>query len=507
MKILSILFTLVLMAMMGMTTTTLSKDQSGLTFTELPSKNSPLITFRVILRSGGINDPKGKEGLNALTAYMIAEGGTQDLTYSQVVDKLYPWAANISVQIDQEITTFVGDVHRDHLDEFYKLFSDLLLQPRFDQSDFSRLKDQGLNYIQNSLRATDDEGLGKQSLNAFLFNGHPYGKLEVGTVQGLTAITLDDVKQYYKEHYTQANLWIGITGGYPASLVDRMRKDFSSLPTGEVKEMALPQVAGIKGMEVMVVEKSARAYPVTMGYTLPITRKDKDFYALLVANSYFGEHRTFNGVLMNRLRGDRGLNYGDYSYVEKFVGGLGSGSVFPNLNTPLRQQFFTIWLRPVQPENTHFAIRNALFELKRLVENGLSKEDFEQTRKFVINYSKLWAGTMSRRLGYVMDSEFYGTDYFIDRIERELKALTVDDVNAAIKKYLHPSDIKITVVVDEDKGQQFLDALINNTPSPIKYGSPVSQNILDQDKRIEMFPLTVNKEKSKVMKVKELFEK
>ncbi|TAK64339.1 MAG: insulinase family protein, partial [Bacteroidetes bacterium] len=260
-------------------------------------------------------------------------------------------------------------------------------------------------------------------------------------------------------------------------------------------------------LEVMVVEKPSRAYAVSMGQPLPLTRKDKDFYSLLVANSYFGEHRTFNGVLMNRLRGDRGLNYGDYSYIEKFVGGVGSGNVFPELNTPLRQQFFSIWLRPVQPENTHFAIRNALYEFKNLVEKGISKEDFEKTRKFVVYYSKLWAGTLSRRLGYQMDSEFYGTDYFIERIDRELKSLTVEDVNTAIKKYLNNNAMKIAVVVDEGKGTELLTLMQTNAISPIKYQSPVSQSILEQDKVIESFPLKVNKEQSKVVKSSDLFER
>ncbi|MBI4546369.1 MAG: insulinase family protein [Ignavibacteriae bacterium] len=498
---------IVIVLTMGLTTILHANDQPGLKFTEIRSSNSPLVSFRIVLRAGAINDPKGKEGLNAFTAYMIAEGGTKDLTYSQVVEKLYPWAANVSVQADQELTTFIGNVHRDHLDAFYTLFSDLLLRPRFDPSDFQRLKDQGINYLTTILRSADDENLGKQALNAFLFEDHPYGKTEFGTVQGLSAITLDDIKEYYTNTYTQANVWIGIAGGYPLSLVERIRKDFLILPVGTVKEVPLSQPVPIKDMEVLIVEKPTRAYAVSMGYPISITRKEKDFYALLVANSYFGEHRTFNGVLMNRLRGDRGLNYGDYSYIEKFVGGVSSGSRFPDLNTPLRLQFFSIWLRPIQPENTHFGIRNALFELKNLIEKGISKEDFEQTRKFVINYSKLWAATLNRRLGYQMDSEFYGTDYYIDCIEQELKMLTVDDVNAAIKKYLHPSDIKIAVVVDAGKGQEFLNAMMTNKPSPIKYASPVSQNILDQDKLIEVFPLTVSKEKSKVVSANELFEK
>jgi zinc protease len=244
-----------------------------------------------------------------------------------------------------------------------------------------------------------------------------------------------------------------------------------------------------------------------MGFPLNVTRKDKDFYALLVMNSYFGEHRTFNGVLMNRLRGDRGLNYGDYSYIEKFVGGTGSGSRFPDLNTPLRQQSFTIWLRPMQPENTHFAVRGALYELQKFVEKGLTKEEFEQTRKFIVNYSKLWAQTLNRRLGYQMDSEFFGTEYYIGRIEKELGNLTVEDVNAAIRKYMTATNIKIAVVVDEGKGKPFMDALTANARSPITYSSPVSDAIKSQDTSIEVFPLSINGGKSKVVNAKELFEK
>jgi zinc protease len=505
MKTMSIFFVFLVLGMAAAITCD-AKDETGVKFTKIPMSNSPLIAFRIILRAGSIHDPKGKEGLNCLTANLIAQGGTKELTYSQVVDKLYPWAANIDVQTDQEITTFVGNVHRDHLDGFYTLFSQLLLEPRFDQADFQRVKDDLLNYLQNTLRSVNDEQLGKQTLNAVIFAGHPYGRPEVGTVQGLTAITLEDVKQYYKDTYTRANLWIGIAGGYPESLTDKMAKDFGSLPAGTLKEMPLPPPPPVNGIEVTVVEKPTRAYAVSMGYPISLTRKEGDFYALLLVNSYFGEHRTFNGVLMNRLRGDRGLNYGDYSYVEKFVGGLGQPP-FPEVNTPLRQQYFSIWLRPMQPENTHFAIRNALWELTNLVDKGISKDDFEITRKFLLNYSKLWAGTISRRLGYQMDSEFYGTEYFIDRLDKELRALTVDDVNETIRRYLHSGNIKIAVVVDEGKGKSFLESLTNNVPSPIKYQSQVAQSVLDQDKMIQIFPLMVNKEKSKVVAAKELFEK
>ncbi len=481
----------------------LLEAKTAVKVTEIQSPNSPLVTFRIILRAGSINDWKGKEGINALTAFMIAQGGTKDLKYQEVVAKLYPWAAGINVSPEKEITTFIGQCHRDHLDKFYQLLSDLLLHPRFDPDDFTRNKDLLVSYLQKNLRGTDDENLGKEAFSIAMFRVHPYGTAG-GSVQGITSVTLDDIREYYAKTYTTGNIWIGIAGGYPSSLVDKMRKDFSALPDGKFIPVELPSVAMPEGMEVDIVEKPARATAISLGHPLSVTRKDKDFYALMIANSYFGEHRTFNGVLMNKLRGDRGLNYGDYSYIERFQGGT-AGSRFPDVNTPLRQQYFSIWLRPVQPENAHFAIRAAMFELNKFVEKGLTEEQFQQTKKFVVNYSKLWAQTLDRRLGYKMDSEFYGmSGDYIERIERELNTLTVGDVNRAVKKHISPTNLKVAVVANDAKS--LMDKMLSNAPSSITYQAPVSPEIAEDDKVITSFPLGLNKAKARVVPVDQLFE-
>src|SRR5262249_62035857 len=80
-----------------------------------PSPSSPLVAFRIQFRCGAVDDPAGKEGLNALTAMTIAQGGTKELTYNQVIERLYPMAATIGVQPDMEVTTFTGEGHRGHL--------------------------------------------------------------------------------------------------------------------------------------------------------------------------------------------------------------------------------------------------------------------------------------------------------------------------------------------------------------------------------------------------------
>ena len=57
------------------------------------STGNPLVSFRFVFRTGSANDPVGKEGLNALTATMISEGGTRELSLVQVIERLYPMAA------------------------------------------------------------------------------------------------------------------------------------------------------------------------------------------------------------------------------------------------------------------------------------------------------------------------------------------------------------------------------------------------------------------------------
>ncbi len=470
---------------------------------ELSSPESQIISFRIEVRSGSVNDPKGKEGLNALAALMLGEGGTKELSYDQLVEKLFPWAASISVQPDKEVTVLVGRVHRDFLTPFYKILSDLVREPRLDPSDFTRNREFLLNYLRSTLRGNDDENLGKQTLNAMLHRNHPYGTTEVGTVQGLEAITLEDVKAFHRRKWTRDNIIVGIAGGYPKELVSKIQADFGALPRGAAEKVKLPQPEKIQDIEVTLVEKESRATAISLGFPIDVTRTDKDFYPLMVANSYFGEHRTFNGILMQHIRERRGFNYGDYAYIENFI--QDGGSTFPVPNIPRRQQFFSIWIRPVEHANRHFVLRQAIRELQLLVEKGMSKEDFEATRNFLLNYSKLWVQTLNRRLGYQMDSDFYGTKYFIDRIAEELPKLTVEDVNAAIKRHLQWRNLRVAVITKDAAG--FRDALLANVPSPVKYPGPMPAAILEEDKIIETYPLHINKEKLQIVPASELFER
>lgn len=464
--------------------------------------NSPLVTLRVAFHVGAVDDPAGQNGLNALTALMIGRGGTVSMTYEEITETLYPWSASMSAQFDREMTVFVGEVHRDHLDPFLGIMRDLIIAPRFDIADFDRNREFLTNSVVSTLRGNDDEELGKEALNALMYDGHPYGAPVIGTERGLAAISLDDVKAFHASRYTRASVLVGVAGGYPDGFVEHIDRELlSHLSPGGVSRKTLPPPRPLDGREVLLVEKDAIATAISIGFPIDVTRADGDFYALMVANSYFGEHRTFNGLLMNKMRGQRGLNYGDYSYIENFIQDGGSRLPIPNI--PRRQQFFSIWIRPVPHHNAHFALRQAVRELQMFVEGGLTEGAFEETREFLLNYSKLYVQTATRRLGYHMDSMAYGTGYFIDEIQQRLSALTVDEVNAAIRRHLRYDDLAIAIVTND--ALDFQDQLVSNDPSIPIYNAEVPEDIRIEDALISVFDLAISPDRIRVVPVEDMF--
>lgn len=469
----------------------------------VPSKDNPLVAIRVFFQIGSVDDPAGREGLAALTSDVVGQGGTAKRTYAEVLDALYPLAARIRVIGDVESIVFEGTVHRDNLNAFADLLAEQVLQPRFAADDFTRHRQNASDYLTKTLRGNDDEDLGKQALGSVMYAGHPYRRPAPGTAAGLAAITLDDVKQFYASHFSRDRLIVGVAGGYPDGFAEKFAARFDALPATGAPLPPLKAPLGRKGAEVLIVEKETRANAISIGYPISVTRADPDFYPLTVARSYLGEHRTFNGVLMNRLRGDRGLNYGDYAYVENFI--QDGWSTFPHPNVWRRQQHFEIWLRPVPPQNALFALRGAVYYTRTLLREGIPQAGFESTRTFLMNYADLWTQDVSRRLGYAIDAKLTGKD-LVKELKARLPKMKKADVDRAMKKHLQMDDFSVAIVAD--KASEVRDALLAGKPTPITYdtaGTPAA--IVEEDKEIAREPLPVRAETIRIVPADQMFER
>ena len=126
------------------------------------------------------------------------------------------------------------------------------------------------------------------------------------------------------------------------------------------------------------------------------------------------------------------------------------------------------------------------------------------TRDFLVNYSKLYVQTASRRLGYAMDAKFYDTGFLVDEIQRRLPQLTVDDVNAAVRRYLQFDNLAIGVVTTD--AEAFVDRLLADEPTPPTYNATVGDEVLAEDVEIVSYPVRVNPDRIQVVPVEEMFK-
>ena len=461
------------------------------------------VDFRILFRTGSVDDPAGKEGLTALTAAVMAEGGTASHTYPEILDILYPMAAEVDVQVDREMTVFMARVHRDHLDTFVPLLAEIVARPRFDEKAFERLRTDALNHIRKELRMANDEQLSIQALDTWIHEDHPYGHVVAGTVRGLESITLDEVKAHRERVFTRDRLVVGLAGGVDQALADRMREAFEPLPEKGVPAVEIPQPAGVSGINVRIIEKDTDSTAITMGYPLDVHRDHHDYHALWLAQSALGEHRQSSGRLFQTIREKRGLNYGDYAYIEPYVNH--GRTTKPTLNIARSRHTFSVWIRPVQHKHRLFTVRLMYHALETFVEKGLTQDELDRVRGFLAGYTTIFEESLDRRLGYALDDLFHGAEQpFLASSRAAMKALTLEQVNAAIRKHVRTGDCKVVIVTRD--GETLRKELGEGVAAVIEYDTPKPEEVHESDKKVVGFDPGFKADLVEVIPVESLFE-
>jgi len=479
---------------------------------ELKQENSNKVVFKIRFENGSIADPADKPGLTYATASMMAQGGAGGVSYADIQDKMHPWAASYFAAVGKQVTTFTFQVPVDFIDEFYPLVKSALLAPDFSEKDFTRVMKEQQNYVDQVVRASSDEDYSKYALEHQLFRGGNMQHLLQGTSASVKTISLDDIKAQYKKVFTNNNVTLGIAGNYSDALLNRLKADLAKLPDMPYTPAVPSKARQADGIEVEIIAKeNAFGSAIFTGAPLGITRSDDEFAALMIANSWMGEHRKSYSRLYQKIRQTRSMNYGDYSYIEWYsAGGLNQ---LPPSGVPRSSSYWSIWIRPVQiasqlqtqyPEladvnigHAHFALRMAIREFDLLIKNGMSKQDFLATKTFLGSYTKLYAQSPAQQLGWLMDSRFYGRTDYLAELDVLLKKTTLEQVNKAIKKHWQTDNMFVTIVTDESEAKPLADSLINNSPSPMSYSNLVKSGlpaeVLAEDDEVANFHLNIKK--------------
>jgi zinc protease len=163
---------------------------------------------------------------------------------------------------------------------------------------------------------------------------------------------------------------------------------------------------------------------------------------------------------------------------------------FPDANLARRDQLFEVWLRPLRSnEEGHMALRIALHELEALVKRGFTRAEFETTRNYLMKNVYLMTATQDQRLGYALDSRWYGTDDFVPHMRAALAKLQLADANRILRRHLQTRDLQVVVITKD--GEDMKRRLVEDLPSAMKYDGAKPAELLAEDKLIGAMKLAI----------------
>lgn len=485
------------------------------------ASDSPLYQIKIMVRTGSADDPAGKEGTANLAARALIEGGFGNpkapVSTQKLAEITRPWgdAAFPTVLVDKQATTFSVTVPRSAFASYVaRVLKPMFNQPLWLPAEVERLRRDALTRIQSGLRFEDQESLGLLALDNCLFSGTSLGHLALGTVKGLQAVTPADLSAFYKRYYTVGNMYVATTINNQQDL----SRLVEALPAGEpvYRPANLQRSVVAPGRHVLIItQPNAIATGLHLGYPIFLKRTDTDYWPLFVANVFFGLHRDSFGRLYQEIREERGYNYGDYSYIEYEYGR--PQFLFPPPTTPREQQYFSVWMRPVGHQYAHFIMKAMTAELDRFARHGMTPEQVAgakiKARAQYLNFAE----SLSRQLGYRLDDMYYGMrdQGYLEQMLARIDAVTPEQVNAAIKKYLQAQNLQYVIVTSEAQGEKLASDIAGDskveskTPEEYHIAQPIppgKQKMLEQDKQWAAYALHIPRANITVVKAADMFE-
>lgn len=482
---------------------------------------SPLVNLKIMVQVGSADDPAGKEGVASMISDAMVEAGFGDpkspVTKETLAEITRPWgdAAMPSARVDKQVTTISATVPKSAMPQFVaQVLKPMLNQPLWDAKEIDRLRTESLSSITSRLRFEQQEMLGLETLDNYVLAGTPLDHLSIGTVAGLKALTKDDLAAFFKKYYTAANMTVALSTNDPQIL----KLVQTALPAGPAPERERKfQPESIEGRQVLIITTpNAIATGLHAGFPISVKRGDSDYWPLFVATTYFGAHRDDFSLLYQLIRSARGYNYGDYAYVEYYA--YRPYSMFPPPGSPRDAQYYSIWIRPVGHQYAHFIMKAMTEQLEHLAKTGMTPEQVERSktkaRVLYLNYAE----NTERQLGYKLDDTFYGMRNgkgYIDGMLKNIDAVTPEQVNAAIKKYLQAENLKYVIVTSEKNAEPLANDIANNTNVTSKtndeyhIAEPIpddKQQMLKQDELWKAYPLNIPRGNIRIVKADQLFE-
>ncbi len=393
----------------------------------------PVVTISMAITAGKTAEPTGKAGLADLTATLLTQGTTRR-TAQQISSEIDFIGGSLSTAGGDDFASANLRVLKKDIRTGLDLLSDVLLHPVFDQKEIDRKIKEILAEIR---RQQEEPGVvASNAFNKVVFGGNAYGRTNDDVADSLPKLARADVVAFYSTRYNPNHSIIAVVGDVSEKeIVALLNEYFKSWQKNQKQLPATVQPPVLEKTVLKKINKNITQANIAMGH-IGISRENPDYYACLVMNYILGGGG-FSSRLMDNIRDNKGLAYDVHS---GFAAQKDPGSFIVSIQT--------------KNESANEVIAETTKEIRRIQSELVTEKELKDAKAYLTGSFPLRMDTSAKIAGILTSIEIYnlGLDYPL-KYPRLIDSVTREDVQRVAKKYLHPDNIAIIVVANQDKAK------------------------------------------------------
>jgi zinc protease len=421
---------------------TIRTDLKGGPKLSLLSKKSrgEQVNMVINLRFGDETSLKGRSTAAEVAGQMLMRG-TARHTRQQIKDEFDRLKAQVSISGGATGASASIETTRENLNPVLDLVAEVLKEPSFPPDEFKELKQLALASMEN--QKSNPQTMASIALQRFL---SPYPKGDVRyvstldeSIEEMNAVSLDEVKKFYEDFYGASDSLVAVVGDFDP---DAVQKQISDLFGNWKSPKAYARVENkyqklTPKAEVFLAPDKPNAMWMA-GETFQMTDTDPDYPAMTLAGYIFGSSG-MNSRLFARIRGKEGLSYG-----------VGGQFGVPTVDDRASMIAYAI----CAPQNAPKVEEAFKEELAKVLEKGFSPEEVEAAKKSWLQLQQVNRAQESNLVSLLLTRRYWNRTLAFDaELEKAIMALTPEQLQAAVRKHIDPSQISFFRAGDFEKAK------------------------------------------------------
>jgi len=388
------------------------------------NRNNPIVSIHVSFLAGVRFEEEAQNGINQFMAVMITKG-TEKQTSLEIAKKVERMAGSLSGFSGYNSFGLSFAFLSQHFDEAMNLLGEVVKHPSFDTDEMEKRR----RSILASIRQQEDD-LDRMVFKLFrkvLYEKHPYRMDTMGTLDTIQRITQKDLKEYYGRIALPENMVLTVVGDVDVNQVtSAVQKEFGKIQKSNFVPPELPREPPLQKTRKSEVYKEKEQAHFVLGFP-GATVQSTDRYVLDVLDAALSG---MGGRLFYQLRDKESL-----AYALAFIS-----------NVNLDPGYICVYMG-THPDKIETAIAAVLRELKKVKDEGLTEDEVERAKRYLIGNFEIGLQTNGAHARQMSSDELLGLGYdHLERYPKEIQKVTREDVHRIAKEYFNLEAYALAII-------------------------------------------------------------